>query len=114
MNAMKVLLDGDWVSAQDGSVMDARNPSDQTVLGRVPSATQADVDNAVAAALKAKPKTAAMPAYRRAEILEQVSARISENRAHLVQLLNAENGKTWREIDGWEIDAAARIIKGYA
>ena len=111
---MKMLLDGDWVSAQDGSVMDILNPSDQTVLDQVPCATEADVDDAVAAALRAKPKMAAMPAHRRAEILETVSARITENRDHLVKLLNAENGKTFREIDGWEIDAAARIIKGYA
>ncbi|CUI50706.1 aldehyde dehydrogenase family protein [Cognatishimia activa] len=111
---MKMLLGGDWVNAQDGSVMEILNPSDQTVLDSVPSATKEDVDNAVAAALSAKSTMAAMPAHKRAEILETVSARITENRDHLVKLLNAENGKTFREIDGWEIDAAARIIKGYA
>lgn len=111
---MKMLLDGNWVSAQDGSVMEILNPSDQSVLGEVPAATRTDVDNAVAAAVLAKPKMAAMPAHRRAEILEAVSARITQNRDHLIKLLVAENGKTFREIDGWEIDAAARIIKGYA
>ena len=111
---MQMLLDGHWVDAGDGATMEVVNPSDRSVLGQVPAATQADVDAAVAAALKAKPKMAAMPAHRRAEILERVSARITENRAHLVKLLNAENGKTFKEIDGWEIDAAARIIKGYA
>ena len=111
---MQMLLDGHWVDAGDGATMEVVNPSDRSVLGQVPAATQADVDAAVAAALKAKPKMAAMPAHRRAEILERVSVRITENRAHLVKLLNAENGKTFKEIDGWEIDAAARIIKGYA
>ena len=80
----------------------------------MPAATEDDVDRAVAAANHAKLAMAAMPAHRRAEILETVSAKITENRDHLVQLLNAENGKTFKEINGWEIDAAARIIKGYA
>ena len=111
---MLMLLDGHWVEAQDGATMDIVNPSDQTPLGQVPAATAGDVDRAVAAGLRAKPRMASMPAHRRAEILETVSARITENREHLVKLLNAENGKTFKEIDGWEVDAAARIIKGYA
>jgi acyl-CoA reductase-like NAD-dependent aldehyde dehydrogenase len=57
---------------------------------------------------------AAMPAHKRAAILMAVVARMRENREKLIHLLNRENGKTFREIDGWEIDAAARIIEGYA
>lgn len=111
---MQMLLDGYWVDAQGGATMEIVNPSNQELLGRVPAASIQDVDAAVAAGLAAKPKMAALPAHRRAEILETVSARITENRGYLVKLLNAENGKTFKEIDGWEIDAAARIIKGYA
>lgn len=111
---MQMLLDGHWVDARDGATMVITNPSDQTPLGEVPAATRDDVDDAVAAALRAKPGMAAMAAHERARILETVAARISENRDTLVRLLNSENGKTFREINGWEIDAAARIIKGYA
>lgn len=111
---MLMLIDGNWVGSADQALMEITNPSSGGVLGAVPAATADDVDRAVAAANRAKEKMAAMPAHRRSEILETVSARITENRDHLVQLLNAENGKTFKEIDGWEIDAAARIIKGYA
>ncbi|KAJ54390.1 hypothetical protein ACMU_18355 [Actibacterium mucosum KCTC 23349] len=111
---MLMLIDGNWVGSADQALMEITNPSSGGVLGAVPAATADDVDRAVDAANRAKVQMAAMPAHRRAEILETVSARITENRAHLVALLNAENGKTFKEIDGWEIDAAARIIKGYA
>ncbi|MEM1298000.1 MAG: aldehyde dehydrogenase family protein [Pseudomonadota bacterium] len=111
---MNMLINGAWTGASDAAMMDIVNPSTGAVLGQVPAATAEDADRAVAAAIAAKPTMAAMPAHRRAEILETVSARITENRDHLVRLLNAENGKTFKEIDGWEIDAAARIIKGYA
>lgn len=111
---MKMLIGGDWVDARDGATMVVDNPSTLAMIDEVPAATREDTDAAVAAALAAKPLMASMPAHRRAEILEAVAARITENRAHLVELLNAENGKTFREIDGWEIDAAARIVKGYA
>jgi acyl-CoA reductase-like NAD-dependent aldehyde dehydrogenase len=109
-----MLIGGDWVGASDGATLEIVNPSTLARLDAVPAATATDVDRAVAAAVAAKRAMAAMPAHRRAEILEAVSARITANRDQLVRMLNAENGKTFREIDGWEIDAAARIIKGYA
>ena len=111
---MQMLIGGDWVAASDQAEMAILNPSTGAVIGSVPAATPADVDKAVAAANSAKPAMAAMPAHERARILEGVSARITQNREALVALLNAENGKTFKEINGWEIDAAARIIKGYA
>ena len=111
---MQMLIGGDWVKASDAAELAILNPSTGDVIGSVPAATAADVDRAVAAANSAKARMAAMPAHERARILEDVSARITENREHLVKLLNAENGKTFKEINGWEIDAAARIIKGYA
>ncbi|MBU2937150.1 aldehyde dehydrogenase family protein [Pacificibacter marinus] len=111
---MNMLISGEWVSSTDGAEMTIHNPYDGSVLGHVPAATVADVDRAVGAAVDAKSAMARMPAHERARILEDVSRRITENRETLVQLLNAENGKTFKEINGWEIDAAARIIKGYA
>ena len=111
---MRMLVSGTWTDASDGRTIDVCNPSDGSLIDTVPAATAADVDVAVAAAVAARPVMAAMPAHRRAEILRTVSARMTENRDRLVAMLNAENGKTFREIDGWEIDAAARIIDGYA
>ena len=111
---MDMLIDGAWRGAANAERMAITNPSSGEALGDVPAATTQDVDAAVAAANRAKSVMAATPAHERARILEEVSRRITANRTQLVKLLNAENGKTFREIDGWEIDAAARIVKGYA
>ncbi|WP_421854941.1 aldehyde dehydrogenase family protein [Oricola sp.] len=111
---MQMLIGGDWVSASDASEMAILNPSTGELLGSVPAATVADVDRAVEIANEAKHRIATLPGHERARILEAVAARITLNREHLVALLNRENGKTFKEVDGWEIDAAARIIKGYA
>ena len=111
---MRMLISGAWTDASDGTSIDVRNPANGSLIDTVPAATVEDVDRAVAAAVAAKPAMAAMPAHERARILRAVSARITENRTKLVAMLNVENGKTFREIDGWEIDAAARIIDGYA
>lgn len=109
-----MLIDGCWLDASDGSVIEISNPSTGAIIDITPAATVADTDRAIEAANRAKYEMASMPAHRRAAILRDVSQRIRENRRNLVRMLNQENGKTFREIDGWEIDAAARIIEGYS
>jgi acyl-CoA reductase-like NAD-dependent aldehyde dehydrogenase len=109
-----MLIDGEWVDSSDGEKIEIRNPGNGQVIDTTPAATVADTDRAIAAANRGKIAMAAMPAHRRAAILSTVAERIRTNRDELVRLLNRENGKTFREIDGWEIDAAARIIQGYA
>jgi acyl-CoA reductase-like NAD-dependent aldehyde dehydrogenase len=109
-----MLIDGEWVDSSDGEEIEIRNPGNGQVIDTTPAATVADTDRAIAAANRGKIAMAAMPAHRRAAILSTVAERIRTNRDELVRLLNRENGKTFREIDGWEIDAAARIIQGYA
>jgi acyl-CoA reductase-like NAD-dependent aldehyde dehydrogenase len=109
-----MLIDGEWVDSSDGEEIEIRNPGNGQVIDTTPAATGADTDRAIAAANRGKVAMAAMPAHRRSAILSAVAERIRTNRDELVRLLNRENGKTFREIDGWEIDAAARIIQGYA
>ena len=111
---MRMLIDGEWVSASDGAELAIRNPFNGALIDAVPAATAQDAARAVAAAVHAKPLMAAMPAHKRAAILQRVADRMQADRAELVRLLNLENGKTLREIDGWEIDAAIRIFRGYA
>ena len=111
---MKMLIDGEWVQASDGAQMSILNPCTGGLIDSVPAATDADAARAVAAASRARPVIAALPAHKRAAILMRVADRMTRDRDELVRTLNLENGKTLREIDGWEIDAAIRIIRGYA
>ena len=47
---VKLLIDGEWVESQTREWLDVINPATQEVLAKVPFATTAEVDAAVAAA----------------------------------------------------------------
>ena len=111
---MRMLINSEWTNASDKAEMTITNPSNGELIDAVPAASIEDTDRAIAAANQAKAAMAAMPAHKRSSILQKVAAKMRENREELVRMLNLENGKTFREIDGWEIDAATRIIEGYA
>ncbi|MDC9825358.1 aldehyde dehydrogenase family protein [Devosia sp. ZB163] len=110
---MDMLIDGNWTSASDGAVDPVLNPADDSEIGTVPRATAADVERSVAAAQRGARAMAAMPAWRRYEILEAVARRIEENQTRLGELLCRENGKRIGETTS-EVGVAARIFRGYA
>jgi acyl-CoA reductase-like NAD-dependent aldehyde dehydrogenase len=110
---MDMLIDGGWTSASDSQVDPVFNPATNEQIDTVPRATSADVDRAVAAAQRGRAAMAAMPAWRRYEILEAVARRIEERQAELGKLLCRENGKRIGETTG-EVGVAARIFRGYA
>lgn len=110
---MEMLIDGGWTAASDGQVDPVLNPATDEQIDTVPRATHTDVERAIAAAQNGKAAMAAMPAWRRYEILEAVARRIEENRTDLGKLLCRENGKRIGETTS-EVGVAARIFRGYA
>ncbi|MBV1849952.1 aldehyde dehydrogenase family protein [Catellatospora tritici] len=70
-----------------------RNPYDGRVVGRTANATLAQVETAVAAAAKAAPDAASLPAAARAAALDHVSRRLAERGDEAAALICAENGK---------------------
>jgi acyl-CoA reductase-like NAD-dependent aldehyde dehydrogenase len=50
MTTQSLLIDGQHRPASDGALMDVINPATEEVIAQVPSATDADVDAAVASA----------------------------------------------------------------
>ncbi|MGP2490265.1 aldehyde dehydrogenase family protein [Mesorhizobium sp. PUT5] len=110
---MNMLIDGLWTSASDGGTDPVLNPANGEEIAAVPRASAADVERAVDAAQRGSTAMAAMPAWRRYEILEAVARRIEENQAELGRLLCRENGKRIGETTS-EIGVAARIFRGYA
>jgi acyl-CoA reductase-like NAD-dependent aldehyde dehydrogenase len=110
---MDMLIDGSWTSASDGTVDVVLNPATNAEITKVPRATPADVERAVEAAQRGAKAMAAMPAWRRYEILETVARKIEANQKALGELLCRENGKRIGETTS-EIGVAARIFRGYA
>lgn len=72
------------------------------LVGTAPSSTLQDLDAAIAAAKAAAPAAAALPAYKRAELLRRVAALLEHSAKDIAQLLSRETGKAIK-------DAAAEV-----
>ena len=87
----KLLIDGQWVGG--GPLLEVKNKYSGKVIGVLPTARREDVDAAVAAAARAAPVMAEMPAHRRADILLRAAALILEREEDLTRTVAAECGK---------------------
>ena len=97
---VKLLINGKFVESKTTEWRDVVNPATQEVLARVPFATPAEVDAAIASgkeAFKTWKKTAIGT---RARIFLKYQQLIRENMTELAALLTAEQGKTLPDAEG--------------
>ncbi len=106
-------IDGAWVDAQDGAVIEVNNPATGSVLGTVPALTTEDTRRAIAAADAAWPEWRAMTGKERAVILRRWFELMMENQEDLAVLMTTEQGKPLAESRG-EIAYAASFIEWFA
>ena len=93
-------IDNRWVPSA-GSVVEVRNPAQPTeIVGLVPDATEDEVSEAIASAVRAFPSWAATPAPARADILRQWSELIGLHADELALLMTREMGKPLAESKG--------------
>jgi aldehyde dehydrogenase len=94
----RMIIGGERVVGGSGRWVAVENPAHTAeVVGRVPVATAADVDRAVAAARAAGPEWAALGARARAERLGQAAAVLEQLMPQETALLTRENGKILAE-----------------
>ena len=92
----KIFLAGRWVESPD--VLEIVNPADpSTPAGWTYTATDAQYDEAVEAAVAAFEVTRTLPAYERGRILREISAGIRARREELGRLIALESGKPIRD-----------------
>ena len=92
----KIFLAGRWVESPD--VLEIVNPADpSTPAGWTYTATDAQYDEAVEAAVAAFEVTRKLPAYERGRILREISAGIRARREELGRLIALESGKPIRD-----------------
>jgi len=108
-----VFIDGQWVDAADGKVLEVTNPSTGALVGTVPSVSAEEVRAAIDSAEKARHDWAAKTGKERAGILRRWFELLRENREDLGAILTAEQGKPLPEAIG-EIDYAASFIEWFA
>jgi acyl-CoA reductase-like NAD-dependent aldehyde dehydrogenase len=83
-------IDGRAVTADGESAV--RSPFDGREVGRVPAGTEADVDEAIAVALR-RHREGALPAHQRAEVLDAAAVAIEDRAEEFAQSISAESAK---------------------
>ncbi len=91
----RLLIGGEWIG-DDLAGIDVINPYDDTLIGVVPEATPELVDKAIAAAQQGFKVISAMPAWKRAEILETAAAYILRDKEEIAGIIAREAGKSWK------------------
>jgi glyceraldehyde-3-phosphate dehydrogenase (NADP+) len=92
---MEMLLAGAWVDRPER--IEVRDPFDNSLVDTVPSATMADVETALAAAVEGAKLARALPAFERARILTTVGRVVEDRGDYFAQTIAREGSKTIRE-----------------
>ena len=98
--SVPLLIDGAFVQSSTTQWRDVVNPATQQVLARVPFATAAEVDAAVASAKEAFKTWRKTPIGTRARIFLKYQQLIRENMTELAAILTSEQGKTLPDAEG--------------
>ena len=99
-------INGQRVLVAAGRHAEVFDPATGVVTGRVPLASAAEAQTAVAVALKAWPAWRDTPALKRARVLFRYRELVEKHRDELARLITAEHGKTLS-------DAAGSIQRGW-
>ena len=97
----KNYIDGKWLPAQAGQVIENRNPANRNdLVGLFPASGQVDVDTAVAAAKKAFSSWRLVPAPKRGELLYRVGELLKTHKEEIARIMTREMGKVLKETRG--------------
>jgi acyl-CoA reductase-like NAD-dependent aldehyde dehydrogenase len=87
----QLFIDGQWTGG--GEPLEVRNKYTQEVICQLPTAREAEVERAIAAARRAAPEMAALLAYRRSEILKRAAELIQSAKSDLAKTIAARPGR---------------------
>ena len=104
---LKLYIGGEWRNRAGQPVL---NPADESVLGTVPHATTADLDDALAAAEKGFKIWSRTSPSARAEVIYKATALIRQRAEEMAVAMTLEQGKTIAQ-SRLEIVRAAEIIE---
>ncbi len=107
--ALALHVAGEWRGAQGRDTLPVIDPATGTELGRLPVATERDIDDALAAAQAAFPAWSQASAWERERILQRAAALLDERRDRIAHQLTQENGKPLADSQG-EIDRVIETI----
>jgi aldehyde dehydrogenase (NAD+) len=86
-----------WSETQDGTLINARNPTDGTVIAQVRPANEVDYENVLNSALESAAAWKSVPAPKRGEAIRLLGEELRRNKTDLGTLVSLENGKILAE-----------------
>jgi malonate-semialdehyde dehydrogenase (acetylating) / methylmalonate-semialdehyde dehydrogenase len=96
-SVVKMLIAGRWEQSRSSRSGPIYNPSNGSVIARVPFCSAQEVDQAVQAAAAALPAWAETPAVERARVMFRFREKLVEHGEELARLVTREHGKTLAE-----------------
>ena len=112
-NISKMYINGQWVSANDGSTFDVFNPSNGDKIGEVANGDRNDAQKAIEAARQAFGRWSGITAYQRSEYLYKAYQLMMEKRENLARVMTEEQGKPLKASRG-EIQYGADFLLWFA
>jgi acyl-CoA reductase-like NAD-dependent aldehyde dehydrogenase len=104
---MKMYINGHWVEkSQTAAVL---NPFDQSVIDTVPRADAADVEQAIASAVRGAKAMSELTAYQRYAVLRRAVDLMAERSQDLARTITLEEGKVLAEGRG-EVQRAIQTL----
>lgn len=110
---IELLIDGVFCQGSDGHSEDLVNPASEEVLGRVPHATTADLDRALAGSARGFAVWKAMTAQARYAVMMRAAQLIDDRKERIARVLTLENGKPLGEAI-LEVAFSAEVTRFYA
>jgi succinate-semialdehyde dehydrogenase / glutarate-semialdehyde dehydrogenase len=108
----QLLIGGAWRDASNGERFDVTNPADESLVGSMPNATEADVRAAIDAASAAFEEWSSRPAIERARILRRAADLMRERKERIALTMTLEQGKPLAEATG-EVEYAAGFLEWF-
>ncbi len=103
-------INGGLVKGTSGRAADVMNPATGEVQARVPLASKAELDAAVAAAAKAQPAWGATNPQKRGRVMMAMVGLINRDMAKLAEALSREHGKTIPDAKG-DVQRGLEVIE---
>jgi acyl-CoA reductase-like NAD-dependent aldehyde dehydrogenase len=94
---VRMLIDGQW--RQGSQHRNVTDPYRGSVVATVPDSNLADLDAALAAAVRAKKTAAAMPGFERAALIRRALDALRRRTAEIADTMSRETGKAIRDCD---------------
>ena len=110
---LNLFIRGDWRAASNKATKTIEDPATEEVLGTIAVATNADIDDALAAAKEGFSVWRRVGTWDRAAKIRKVANLIRERQADIAKLMSLETGKPLAEAMG-ETGAAADQFEWYA